>query len=120
VQCKRYAPGSRVGSKDMQAFIGMMAVHHRADSGIFVTTSGYTAPAIELGTKHGLTLIDGPRLAELIDEVHRRYEDPSQRVRVGVVQVPGRGEFHRAFSSRSGGRMRPARCPSSWWRGCRR
>jgi restriction system protein len=66
VQCKRHAPGIKVGSKDMQAFIGMMKVHHQADTGIFVTTSEFTAPAAELAGKHGVELMDGRRLGQLV------------------------------------------------------
>jgi HJR/Mrr/RecB family endonuclease len=65
VQCKRHAPGISVGSRDMQAFIGMIAVHHRAERGIFVTTSDFTGPAAELAHEHGIDLIDGARLAAL-------------------------------------------------------
>jgi restriction system protein len=66
VQCKRYAPGRRVGSADVQAFIGMITVHHKADRGIFVTTAGFTAPALELARQHEIELFDGARLAALV------------------------------------------------------
>lgn len=66
VQCKRYAPGRRVGSADIQAFIGMMTVHHQADRGLFVTTSAFTAPALELAHQHSVELFDGERLARLV------------------------------------------------------
>jgi HJR/Mrr/RecB family endonuclease len=68
VQCKRHAPGIRVGSRDVQAFIGMVKVHHQVDSGIFVTTSEFTAPASELARQHDIMLIDGGRLAELVEK----------------------------------------------------
>lgn len=66
VQCKRYAPGRRVGSADLQAFIGMITVHHRADRGIFVTTAGFTAPALDLARQHDIELFDGERLARIV------------------------------------------------------
>jgi restriction system protein len=66
VQCKRYAPGARVGSKDMQAFIGMVNVHHQADGGIFVTTSEFTDQASALAREHDITLIDGQELRRLV------------------------------------------------------
>ncbi len=66
VQCKRYAPGARVGSRDIQAFIGMLSVHHRADRGIFVTTSEFTPPAANLARQHDVELIDARRLKELV------------------------------------------------------
>jgi restriction system protein len=66
VQCKRYAPDNLVGSPVIQSFIGMVKIHHKADLGIFVTTSGYTLPAMNLAKEHAdyLRLIDGPDCAE--------------------------------------------------------
>jgi restriction system protein len=66
VQCKRHAPGISVGSRDMQAFIGMIAIHHQAERGIFVTTSNFTQPAAELAKRHGIDLIDGGQLSRLV------------------------------------------------------
>jgi hypothetical protein len=72
IQCKRLAPGSRVGSPDVQTFIGMLTVHHRAEQGIFVTTAEFTAPAEALAKQHDITLIDGRRISELLVQVHQR------------------------------------------------
>jgi hypothetical protein len=69
VQCKRYAPEKRVGSQALQTFIGMVTVHHRAQRGIFVTTSEFTGPAIELAREHGILLIDGQALVSLAQGV---------------------------------------------------
>jgi hypothetical protein len=69
VQCKRYAPEKRVGSQAIQTFIGMINVHHRARRGIFVTTSEFTTPAIELAREHGIMLIDGQALVTLAQGV---------------------------------------------------
>lgn len=66
VQCKRYGPGRRVGSGDIQSFIGMLTVHHRADAGIFVTTSAFTQPAQDLAREHNVELFDGRRLSGLV------------------------------------------------------
>jgi Restriction endonuclease len=66
VQCKRYGPGRRVGSRDIQTFIGMTTTHHRVDRGVFVTTSGYTAPAEALARRHGIRLIGGRELARIV------------------------------------------------------
>lgn len=66
VQCKRYGPGKRVASKDLQLFIGMTTVHHRVDRGLYVTTSSFTQPAAALAEQHGIELIDGERLARLL------------------------------------------------------
>jgi restriction endonuclease Mrr len=68
VQCKRYSPHNLVGSPEVQTFVGMAQVHHKADRGIFVTTSGYTAHANELAKSNSdfITLIDGNTLAEMM------------------------------------------------------
>jgi restriction system protein len=65
VQCKRYRPGHRVGSPDIQRFIGMAFIHHHAARAIFVTTSDYTQAARRLARDHPIHLIDGDRLVEL-------------------------------------------------------
>ena len=70
VQCKQYA-GVRIGSKDIQTFIGMQRVHHEADRGIFVTTSEFTTPAQNLAERHGITLIDDKELLNLIQQAYR-------------------------------------------------
>ncbi len=72
VQCKRYAPGNRVGSPAIQTFIGMVTVHHRAERGIYVTTSDYTDPARALARRHGFDLLDGNDLARLVAQVQRK------------------------------------------------
>lgn len=66
VQCKRYIPEIRVGSPEIQKFIGMTTTHHRVDRGVFVTTSSFTKPAIDLAKKHKIQLIDGIALAEML------------------------------------------------------
>lgn len=66
VQCKRFAPGSTVGSKVVQTFIGMQTVHHRAERGMIVTTSGFSQPAARLARQHGIVLVDGPRLLSML------------------------------------------------------
>lgn len=78
VQCKRKAPGQRVGSAEMQKFIGMVSVHHGADVGIFVTTSEFTSPAIELADEHGILLVDGDALAD-ISAGRRRFDAEAVR-----------------------------------------
>lgn len=70
VQCKRYAPGQRVGSPDIQKFLGMVTIHHRAQRGIFVTTSSFTAPAQALAQQHHVELIDGQQLTAMFAQVN--------------------------------------------------
>jgi restriction endonuclease Mrr len=76
VQCKRYALDKRIGTPDIQKFIGMMTVHHRAQRGIFVTTSSFTAPAQALARQHSLELIDGRQLTALFAQVNRASSSP--------------------------------------------
>ncbi len=63
IQCKRYAPGNLVGSREVQLFIGMIHTEHDVDRGVYVTTSGFTAPAHDLAARHGIRLMDGYDLA---------------------------------------------------------
>lgn len=70
VQCKRYAPGNAIGSPEIQKFIGMINVHHKAQMGIFVTTTTYTQPAIDLAAQHNIWLINGDTLIQLLQKIH--------------------------------------------------
>ena len=77
VQCKRYAPNRRVGSPAIQQFMAM-ALHHRAQRKIFVTTASYTPQAIALAHNAEVELIDGDALGVLIHQSRplARYPDP--------------------------------------------
>lgn len=68
VQCKQYAPGRTVGSREIQLFIGMTYTHHEVDERLYLTTGLFTAPAIELASTHSITLVDGPSLARMFAE----------------------------------------------------
>ncbi len=68
VQCKTYDSSSRMGSKEMQVFCSMMDNVHRADRGIYVTTSSFTPEAVEIARKFNVTLVDGKLLQELLTE----------------------------------------------------
>ena len=81
IQCKRYAPGKNIGSPMIQTFIGMQKIHHRADVGLFVTTSGFTRDAMKLAQAHGIGLIDGPGLLQL-----QRQAGMRQRRRSGFLR----------------------------------
>ena len=66
VQAKRWQHS--VGRPDVQAFYGALR-GQRANKGVFITTSLFTAQAIEFAaTIEGLVLIDGRRLAALLIE----------------------------------------------------
>lgn len=63
VQCKHYADTNRVGSQDLQRFGGTCFAVHEADVAIVVTTSSYTAPALDYAAVRGIVCVDGEALA---------------------------------------------------------
>lgn len=64
VQAKRWQ--SSVGRPDLQAFYGALA-GHKARKGVFITTSSYTAQALEFARSvEGIVLVDGLRLSGLM------------------------------------------------------
>ena len=65
VQCKRYAPGHPVGSRDVQLLMAMGVRHHKAERLVLVTTSDFTDPARDLADEHGVELISGEELEDL-------------------------------------------------------
>ncbi|MEV0303833.1 restriction endonuclease [Streptomyces prasinus] len=62
IQCKRYRDANRVGSQDMQRFGGTCFTVHGADVAVVVTTSDFTAPAIEYAEQCGIVCMDGREL----------------------------------------------------------
>ncbi|MFD3326908.1 restriction endonuclease [Streptomyces sp. NPDC058701] len=67
VQCKHYTDTNRVGSQDLQRFGGTCFAVHEADVAIVVTTSSYTAPALEYAEGCGIICVDGEALAAWTD-----------------------------------------------------
>jgi hypothetical protein len=84
IQCKCYARDNRVGSPVVQAFIGMITVHHKADHGIVVTTSSFTAAAQALAKAHRVTLYDGMGLADLVRRA-RLLRGPNAPIPLGAA-----------------------------------
>ena len=80
VQCKRYLPGNRVGSRTVQHFLVMKNYHHKVERGLIVTTSGFTQPAIEVAKANDIELVDGSDIVRMIR--HRA----ASRGRLGSVQ----------------------------------
>ncbi|MFD8740067.1 restriction endonuclease [Streptomyces sp. NPDC059618] len=72
IQCKRYCDGNRVGSQDLQRFGGTCFTVHGADVAVVVTTSDFTAPALDYAEQCGIVCVDGPQL-------HRWQEDAGPR-----------------------------------------
>lgn len=66
IQAKRYSEGVTVGRPEVQGFVG--AVHGRADSGVFITTSHFSRGARDFAemTPSRIILIDGARLTDLM------------------------------------------------------
>ena len=69
VQAKRYAAHVSVGRPDIQAFVGSL-VGHGSNKGVFVTTSSFSAPAMDFvhHLSQRVILIDGATLADLMIE----------------------------------------------------
>ena len=79
VQAKRWQ--GVVGRPDVQAFYGALA-GQRANKGVFITTSSYTAQALEFARSvERVVLLDGLRLAGLMI-------DHEVGVTLRVVRVP--------------------------------
>jgi hypothetical protein len=70
VQCKRYAPHRKVGTPELQQFIGMAYTHHGITSGhaMFVTTSHFTEGAKQLGYEHNIIMIDADILYDITNQ----------------------------------------------------
>lgn len=66
IQAKRYASGNSVQRPEVQAFVG--ALSGKADSGVFITTSTFSAGAriYADGVPLRIVLIDGERLSDLM------------------------------------------------------
>ncbi|MEU0674744.1 restriction endonuclease [Streptomyces sp. NPDC006172] len=58
IQCKRYGESHKVGSQDLQRFGGTCFTVHEADVAVIVTTSDFTAPAVEYAQQCGIVCVD--------------------------------------------------------------
>jgi restriction system protein len=67
IQAKRYAEGNNVGSGDIRNFFGALNLK-KAQKGIFITTSDFTASASQTANDLGMriVLINGKELAKLM------------------------------------------------------
>ena len=80
IQCKQYS-SSPVGSKEMQTFIGMIHQHHGINAGMYVTTSRYTKPAVDLARRHNIELIDRTALVKLAAALHPVDSEEEEQIR---------------------------------------
>lgn len=71
-QCKRYATEHKVGSPEIQQFIGMGTLHHGAERLLYFTTSTYTAPATDLAKRHSLELFAGADIVRVADQLREQ------------------------------------------------
>ncbi|MER8059777.1 MULTISPECIES: restriction endonuclease [unclassified Streptomyces] len=62
IQCKQYGDTNKVGSQDMQRFGGTCFTIHEADVAALVTTSEFTAPALDYARQCGIVCVDGVEL----------------------------------------------------------
>ncbi|MEV7197024.1 restriction endonuclease [Streptomyces sp. NPDC093510] len=62
IQCKRYGVDNKVGSQDLQRFGGTCFTVHEADTAALVTTSDFTAPALEYARQCGIVCVNGADL----------------------------------------------------------
>ncbi|MBJ6637284.1 restriction endonuclease [Streptomyces sp. DHE7-1] len=67
IQCKRYCDSNKVGSQDMQRFGGTCYTVHEADVAVVVTTSDFTAPALEYAQQCGILCVNGEELSAWTD-----------------------------------------------------
>jgi restriction system protein len=67
IQAKRYAEGNNIGAGDIRDFFGALNLK-KAQKGIFITTSNFTASAVQTAKNLGMriVLINGNELAKLM------------------------------------------------------
>ena len=71
VQCKRYAPEHKVGSPEVQRFVGAIQIHS-AQRGMIVTTSTFTREAGAIAAAHNVELVDGAALVRIAQSASNR------------------------------------------------
>lgn len=92
VQCKRYGPDNKVGSREVQSFMGTV-VNQDASRGIFVTTATYTRQASELvaSSRVAISLIDGTqftRMAATAGQAQMQPVSPNPTLAAPTVAEP--------------------------------
>jgi len=73
VQCKRRARTKKIGSPEIEKFVGMAHLHHHADLRLLITTSEYTDHARARAHLHDVQLMNGSD----IEDLARRKRDPT-------------------------------------------
>lgn len=88
IQCKRYAPDRRIGSPEIQQLYGMATLQAPGAQIVFITTSGFTAAAIDVARKAGVELIDGPQLCAIARKANEALARQAA-AQTGTVDVTG-------------------------------
>lgn len=68
VQSKRYAPGNKITSEQVQQYAALRQQYSDVSGVTVVTTSSFTSDAEELAERLDVKLIDGEKLVRLIGE----------------------------------------------------
>ncbi|MDT0386372.1 restriction endonuclease [Streptomyces dubilierae] len=91
IQCKYYDVSHRVGSQDLQRFGGTCFTVHEADVAALVTTSDFTAPALEYAEQCGIVCVDGEALRAWTDGTGPRPWDTAPGGRTAGWDLAGAG-----------------------------
>lgn len=91
VQCKRYDESHRVGSQDLQRFGGTCFTVHEADVAVLVSTSDFTAPALEYAQQCGILCVDGEALEAWTDGTGPRPWDVAPEAGAPDCEAAGAG-----------------------------
>ncbi|MFF5314610.1 restriction endonuclease [Streptomyces massasporeus] len=91
VQCKRYDASHRVGSQDLQRFGGTCFTVHEADVAVLVSTSDFTAPALEYAEQCGILCVDGETLEAWADGTGPRPWDVAPEAGAAGCETAGAG-----------------------------
>ncbi|GAA2280459.1 restriction endonuclease [Streptomyces hawaiiensis] len=75
IQCKHYGESHRVGSQDLQRFGGTCFTVHEADVAVLVSTSDFTAPAVEYAEQCGIVCVNREALEAWTDSTGPRPWD---------------------------------------------
>ena len=67
VQCKRYAPGNKVGEPAIRDLLGAV-MHENANKGILITTSDFSRQAWSFSRNKTLELLNGDSILKLLNK----------------------------------------------------
>ncbi|MEU0167260.1 restriction endonuclease [Streptomyces iakyrus] len=91
IQCKQYGETHRVGSQDLQRFGGTCFTVHEADVAVLVSTSDFTAPALEYAEQCGIVCVDRETLEAWTDGTGPRPWDAAPGLGAAGWETAGAG-----------------------------